>query len=194
MDMTTGLVSGVLACLLLVAAWMDIKFRRIPNALILVGLLFGLLANGMLPEGHGYFHPYAPGALGWLNAIYGFGIGMLVMLPFYWLRAMGAGDVKLMGMVGMFLGPIHIQGVLVFTFLAGGLLALGVALCSRKLASVVHNIKLILTDWVLRLSVRGMPRVNAIERSAARLPYGVAVVVGAATYALYQHLNWIRFI
>lgn len=194
MDMTTGWVLGVLACLLLGAAWTDIQFRRIPNGLILVGLILALLANGLLPKGHGYFHPYAPGALGWLNALYGFGLGMLFMLPLYWLRAMGAGDVKLMGMIGMFLGPVHVQGVLVFTFLAGGLLALGVALYSHKLASVMHNIKLIVMDWVLRLPVSGVPRVDAIAHSAVRLPYGVAIVTGTASYALYQHFNWLKVI
>jgi Type IV leader peptidase family. len=51
-------------------------------------------------------------------------LGLLIFLPFYWLGGMGAADLKLLGLVGVYLGP---QGVLysaLYTALAGGVLAL----------------------------------------------------------------------
>ncbi len=58
----------------------------------------------------------------------GGGVGLLVFLPLYAVSAMGAGDIKLMTVVGTFLG---VKGVLfsaLFAALAGGLLALGFVL------------------------------------------------------------------
>ncbi len=68
------------------------------------GAGLGLLLNSVLPEGYGFVSSL-PGALGLWKALAGLGLGLLIMLPLYMLRALGAGDVKLMAMVGAFLGP-----------------------------------------------------------------------------------------
>ena len=44
------LTIGFLLALLVVAAWHDIRSRRIPNALILPGVVAGLLSNAVLPQ------------------------------------------------------------------------------------------------------------------------------------------------
>lgn len=59
-------------------------------------------------------------------------MGLLVFLPFYVLSAMGAGDIKLMSVVGAFVG---VKGVLLcalFTALTGGVLALIFALSRTR--------------------------------------------------------------
>jgi prepilin peptidase CpaA len=59
-------------------------------------------------------------------------VGLLVFLPFYAVSAMGAGDIKLMSVVGTFVG---VKGVLVcalFTALTGGGLALVFALSRAR--------------------------------------------------------------
>ena len=89
-------VVGLLICLLLIAARSDIKTRRIPNWLVLSGIVIGLLANGLLPAGLGINNTFVPGGLGWLGAIQGMGLGLAVLLPLYLLRAMGAGDVTML--------------------------------------------------------------------------------------------------
>jgi prepilin peptidase CpaA len=88
---------SVLIGLLLIAAWSDCKTQRIPNLLVFGGTAFGLIFNWLFP-------PMRDAEFMW--ALQGLGTGLALMLPFYFLRAMGAGDVKLMAMVGAFTGPV----------------------------------------------------------------------------------------
>jgi hypothetical protein len=72
-----------------------------------------------------------------LVAIQGLFVGLVALLPMYLLRAMGAGDVKLMGLVGVFLGPLHVLGATLSILLVGGVLALVFAIHGNKLHSVL---------------------------------------------------------
>ncbi len=108
-----------LLALLLAATWFDVRSHRIPNKLVFWGALAGVLLHVALPEGRGFISSL-PGGLGFLDALAGLGIGLAVFLPVYLLRAMGAGDVKLMAMVGAFLGPEQIWGAMLGVALAGG--------------------------------------------------------------------------
>ena len=190
MDIAANVILGILVCLLLMAAWTDAKFRRIPNWLVLLGMVIAILANGLLPKGLGFGHVFVPGALGWLAALQGFALGLAVLLPLYLLRAMGAGDVKLMGMVGMFLGPIHIQGALLFTFLAGGLLSVMLAMRLGMFRRLVENIKLILLDGVVKVSTGQVPAMEELPASAGKLPYGVAIAIGTFSWLAWQRIGY----
>jgi len=81
-------VLSILLILLGLAALQDIKQHRISNRIVLVGIVLGFMFNGLLPQGLG-FNSFAPGGLGWFAALTGLGMGLVVLLPFYWLRAMG---------------------------------------------------------------------------------------------------------
>ena len=91
-----------------VAVW-DIRTRRIPNNLVLVGLGLGLLLAGLQGT--------------WPNTLYGgalaFGLGII---PFA-LRALGGGDVKAAIVVGLFVGPEGILKVVLLTALFSGIYA-----------------------------------------------------------------------
>ena len=90
----------------------DLRHRRVPNQLILAGLASGLLIASM------------PGSNGLVSAVSGAAIGMAMLMPFYWAKGMAAGDVKLMGAAGAFLGPAAALESVLFTFLTGGVMAL----------------------------------------------------------------------
>jgi prepilin peptidase CpaA len=176
-----------LVVMLLVITKHDISHRRIPNRLVLSGILIGLFLNGLLPSGMG-FNSSAPGGVGWLGALQGLGIGMLALLPLYWLRAMGAGDVKLMGMVGAFLGSSDVLGAVLATFVAGGVMAIVVVLCSKQLGSMLQNIKLMLYGSAIKLSVGQAPLMDDLPVSVGKLPYAVAITLGTFAYLIWQRL------
>jgi prepilin peptidase CpaA len=183
-----GLVAlMVLAVLLLLATREDVRSHRIPNKLVLVGVVLGLVLNGLLPAGFG-FNSAMPGGLGWLAAMKGLALGIAVLLPIYLLRAMGAGDVKLMGMVGTFLGPGDLIGALIATFIAGGVMALVVALWSRQLMNMLQNIKLMLFGGLLKMNAGQLPVMNDLPVSVAKLPYAVAITVGTLGYLVWQRM------
>lgn len=171
---------GFLLLLLLIAAWCDIRSRRIPNAVVFPGAVVGVLSNAMLPQ--------EMGGLGVLDSLAGLGVGLVLLLPLYLLRAMGAGDVKLMAMTGAFLGARGATGALLCVLLAGGVLALGVAWHQGKLRRLVDNLKMMLFIGAVGGSMWSLPVVGNHPDSAAesvgKLPYGVAIAAGTMVYLL----------
>ena len=154
----------MLACLLGLALWYDVASRRIPNWLTVAGLLAGLGFSSLIPNGIG------PG-----SSLLGAVTGFAVLLPLYLLRAMGAGDVKLMAAVGAFLGPNPALGAALLTFAAGGVLSLTVALWSRSLIRVLNNLRLMgMVVLIGRSSGIAMRDVQ----TTGRLPYALAIAVG----------------
>ena len=183
-----GLLALVpLVVLLLIVTRHDICSHRIPNKLVLIGVVLGVVLNGLLPEGWG-FNSAIPGGLGWLGALKGLAVGMAVLLPIYWLRAMGAGDVKLMAMVGAFLGSTDVLWVVLATFIAGGVMALAVVLWSKQLAALLQNVKLILLGGIVKASAGQLPLMNDLPVSVGKLPYAVAITAGTLSYLVWQHL------
>jgi len=177
----------ILMVLLLLVTREDIRSHRIPNKLVLVGVVLGLGLNGLLPGGLG-FNSEVPGGIGWLVAFKGLLLGIVVLLPMYLLRAMGAGDVKLMGMVGAFLGTGDLVGVVIATLIAGGLMALAVALWSRQLVNMLQNIKLMLFGGLLKMNSGQLPTMNDLPVSVAKLPYAVAITAGTLGYLIWQRM------
>jgi prepilin peptidase CpaA len=168
-----------LAVVLGVAAASDLRSRRIPNILVLCGLAAGLFFQAVAPEGHGLLARWF-GSVGLLQGLYGVLVGLAIFLPFYMLRTLGAGDVKLLAMLGAWFGPHPMVGVAIFTMVCGGLLALSVALWTRSLRQALGNIGFMLTDTLVRATATGRTTVSAPARTTGRLPYAIAVMAGAA--------------
>lgn len=185
---TINVLCAVLLGLLLAAAsWTDARTRRISNKLVLVGALTGLALNTVLPEGAGLFSAL-PGRLGFLNALGGFAVGLGTLLPFYLLRAMGAGDVKLMAMIGAFLGPASILGAVLMTFLAGGILAIAVALWKGVLRSTLANVRSMMLNTAIKtMSGQGAQMEAPPASATGKLPYALAIAAGTVAQILLAH-------
>ncbi|MES2018881.1 MAG: prepilin peptidase [Pseudomonadota bacterium] len=159
------------------AIWHDVRSRRIPNQIIVAGTIAALLLQALMPAGAGLFS--APvGSAGMLFSLSGIAVGLLLLLPFYALHTMGAGDVKLMAVVGAFLGPFGVMGATLLTMLAGGVLALVVAFSTGQLLQVIVNIQQMLhtarSDRRAGAGVRLKPPVVV----TGKLPYAIAIAAG----------------
>jgi prepilin peptidase CpaA len=140
----------------------DLIRHRIPNTLTVAGLVLGL-GFGIIAGGLSGFVSSAGGGL----------VGCAVLLPFYLLRGMAAGDVKLMGAAGTFLGP------------SGALLAAALALVAGSvLAVAIVAWRMIEPRALLEAPPSGMA--GAAWRAAAtvsvvrkeRFSYAVAIAAG----------------
>ena len=80
--------------LLVAAVVTDLRTHRIPNVLLAPALSLAFLLNTL-----------HDGGIGFISAAAGLAVGILMFLPLYVVRGMGAGDVKLLGVVGSFIGP-----------------------------------------------------------------------------------------
>ncbi|SAI72459.1 type 4 prepilin leader peptidase [Bordetella ansorpii] len=100
--------------------WCDLRWRRVPNALVLCGLfaqLLWLTAHAVSDA------PPGVGAQGFSDALTAFALGLLFVV-FWKLRLMGAGDVKYLAVLGLVLGIWPWLMVLVFSAIPCGLHAL----------------------------------------------------------------------
>lgn len=186
----TPRIAGLLALLpmvflLLAAVREDVRYHRIPNPFVFWGAGLGILLNVFMPQGLG-FASQLPGGGGFLSAIEGLAIGLAVMLPMYLLRAMGAGDVKLMAMVGAFLGPMDVLGAILATFLAGGVLSLAYAWKIGVLRRTLQNVWFILYSSILRVVAGSTPALDDAPETAGKFPYAVAIAVGTLGYLIWK--------
>ncbi|MES2715590.1 MAG: A24 family peptidase [Pseudomonadota bacterium] len=180
---TTQLIA--LAVLLLWAVLSDLRHRRIPNALVLTGITLALashLAAAALARS-----PLAGAA--WWAPLTGLAAGFVLLLPLYLLRAMGAGDVKLLATVGAFIGPSAVISAFVYTLLAGGLLSLAFMLGRGVAAQTLSNLRYLLTDWGARASTGQGLRLAPLASTAARLPYALAISLGTAAALVWPLLG-----
>lgn len=105
-------------------AFWDLRQRRIPNGLLLVAAVPGLVL--LLLTGQG------PIGAGWLASLAGAAIGAALWLPGYGLRKLGAGDVKLAACIGGLLGGLAALEAMLLAAAILGLMALVAALAHGR--------------------------------------------------------------
>lgn len=166
-----------LLTLLVFASIYDLTQRRIPNRLLAVGLLTTVLLH--LRFG-------GQGAL-LATVLAGFGIGLLMFLPLYLLKAMAAGDVKLMATVGAFTGPALAFEISLATYCLGGLLALAIVLARGQWRAAAANVGALLRPFWMRLT--GLPWLHEVRpaSSVGGMPYALAISLGTVLMLWIRH-------
>lgn len=173
----------VLALAMVIAVEADTRERRIPNLLVLLLLAAGVALNGLGPaNGRGGLFNGFPGALGAGTAALGALAGLALFLPLYGLRAMGAGDVKLMAALGSFTGPMEAVNLALSILAVGGVLAVVRLLWARKSRLVLSNVLLTLGS----LSEPAARPFDPATRSADRMPYALAFAGGLLSYGYWR--------
>src|SRR5512139_777973 len=167
---------GLLAAFLMAAVWTDLAARKIPNRLVYSGVGVAIAYQTVLPSGEGL-----------LIALQGMGLGLAMFLPLYLLRATGAGDVKLMAMVGTYVGPHLIIGASLATLVAGGILAVAATLRNHAFLRLIENLKLMLLGSMVRLASGHLPAPEQPASSVGKLPYALAIATGTLGYLAWVH-------
>ena len=159
--MSTELVSMVLLIGLLgVAVVSDLLHHRIPNMLVLLGLALGLAGQ-----------TYSGGVGGLGDSLLGILICFALFLPMYAFGGMAAGDVKLMAMVGTFLGFHFALWAAMFSLIAGGVCGLLIVLVRGQLRQTFGRYWLI-----LRAQAYLAP--TSDEVAGKPFPYSIAILIG----------------
>lgn len=160
---------AAMAAMLLAAIWHDTATRRIPNTVVLWGSLTAL-GLSLSPHGIGLGAALAGGMVGFL--------GFLVL---YLLRTLGAGDVKLAGATGLFVGHPDMLWVSLLILMAGGVLSVLWALFTGQMLATLRNLRSGLTQLWLNRQHGGTPHQTPIfPVSGSHMPYAVAIGAGTA--------------
>ncbi len=148
----------------------DLRTRRIPNALVLTGLVAGV--SFALIDG---------GLRGMMSAMGGVVTGLCIWMPFWLLHMMGGGDVKLFAAGAAWLGPGGAVEAAMLAGLCGGVLSLlyvlqrhGVTHTLSRLAFGLHHPQLL--------------RETAPPAWNQRMPYALAMAAGLAGAAHWPGL------
>ena len=140
----------------------DVRSRRIPNKLVLVmaflGVAYSVIALSF--------------SIGVPRALLSGTIGFALWIPFYALRMLGAGDVKLFFAASCWLAPSQVFAAALISALAGGVLSViglvlahGAGLTAFRIAHGLRDPKLLATPL-------------AVPAGRRTLPYGLAMTVG----------------
>lgn len=154
-----------LICILSTAVITDIRHHRIPNWLVFPAMLIGVV-----------YHTSLNGMSGLFFSVLGLGSGLLLLIFFYMIGGMGAGDVKLMGSVGSFIGPADTLTAFYFTAFTGGLFALMVIAKSGSMMSLVRRYGSMLKIFLVEHKLFYIPPTPSGKMPV--LPYGVAIAIG----------------
>lgn len=162
----------LLATVVLIAGYYDIRWRRIPNWLTVAGLLLGLALNGFLF-----------GLAGLVNAGEGIALAMLLNFPLYLLRARGAGDVKLLAALGAIVGWHDWLAVFVISSLLGGVLALFLMMSKGRVRKTLWNTGYIVSEMAhLRPPHMRSEELDVNSALSFRLPQGAVIALGACAF------------
>jgi len=155
-----------LLTILVFASWTDFQQHRIPNILSLGGILLGTA-----------LHTWILGISGFATGLAGAAVGIGILLPFYLRGGMGAGDVKLMGAVGAFLGPHNAMLATGLSLGAGGLLAFIILALRGGLKPLAVRYFNTL-KWLLVSGKLSHQSPEPGEVAATKFPYAAAIGIG----------------
>jgi prepilin peptidase CpaA len=156
-----ALIIGVIACLF------DLRTKRIPNA-----VTFGGAAGALI------YWATAEGVSGFGVSVAGWLVGLALFLPVFLLGGLGAGDVKFLACLGAWIGPSQAAWTALYAALAGGVMALVVAVGTGYLRTAVDNVYLLLAHFRVA-GVRPHPDLTLEQGKGPRLPYAVPIFAGS---------------
>ena len=164
-----------LLIVLLIAVISDIRFHKIPNWLTYPTMIGAII-----------YHTSIKGLEGFLFSVEGVGAGVAVLIIFYLMGGMGAGDAKLMGAVGGLLGPKGVFPAFIFTAIIGGIYALVLLTLDGYLKETGKRFGTILKTFILTKQFMYIPPPKREKRP--RLCYGVAIALGTLISVVWSPL------
>jgi len=151
------------------AGWLDWRIRKIPNWLTVPALVVGVTLSAVLGRW--------PAAR---SSLEGVAICLGVLLPFVLMRALGAGDWKLMGALGAFLG-LRVLIVLLGTILIAGLMSLVEVIRQRKMRETLKNL-LVLSLAYSTFHVNNASAISLDNPRLLKIPFGVAAALSTGLF------------
>ncbi|NPV52388.1 MAG: peptidase A24 [Firmicutes bacterium] len=163
-----------------IAAYTDLKTRRISNWLTFAGMVSGISIN-----------LWGKGFPGLVFSIEGILVGIVLLFVPFTLGGIGAGDVKLLGALGALIGPREVFSTALCGAIAGGIIASVILVIQGRFLITLRAI----VFGFISLFLPGMSAVyfrdflQEIGKNPAVFPYSLAIGSGVALNIILNYLN-----
>jgi len=167
------LIDIILIIILIICVITDIRSRKIYNKVIYPALFATFI-----------YYAISGGWAAFSHSLIGFLIGFGLLLIPYFMGGMGAGDVKLLGLIGAIKGGAFVFQAFLYTAIIGGIMALAIILFGKGMGkSLMYHF----------IHVRNGVPGGAIPQSSltAAYPYGVAIALGTFVGLLLQGWSFV---
>jgi prepilin peptidase CpaA len=159
-----------LTLLLATAATVDLGSQKIPNIVTYPSMVIALTYSAVIK-----------GVEGLLFSAGGIAAGIALLLIPYLMGGMGAGDAKLMGAIGGFIGAKAVFYAFLIIAAVGGVYALIIVVIYRSNFSGFFR-KQFDTLVSFILIQKYIPDIEESEKSRPKLCYGLAIALGTGIY------------
>jgi len=177
-DPSKAIILLPLILVVTVCAITDIATHRIPNIVLLPALALAFLVNSLLA-----------GLPGFLESVLGLVFGLAVLFPLYFVGGTSAGDVKLLGVVGAYLGANAAVTAGLATFVIGGVFG-ALFITWRVIEPILMtHIEQLVRNFGTTSPSLIQATVTHDKPKATAFPYAPAIACG--TYFTLWHLGYI---
>lgn len=157
----------------IIITYMDVRYRRIPNKLVLVTLIGGVTLNTLFGGLHGL-----------IVSLGGFAVAFGIMFVFHAFGTMGAGDVKLFASIGAISGISLVLPTLLVVALMGGVMAIFQMVYSGRVKTTMFGV---MQFFYGLLPGQTVPRFDIPADRSYTLPYAVPICFGSLLAFLIFH-------
>lgn len=166
-DTSHWILLSAVTVICFIGAITDLRTRRIPNWLTLGSLPIGLIASGILGGWKGLFLSFT-----------GMLLAFVIYFVMYLLRAMGAGDAKLMAAIGAFIGPLMWFHLFLFASILGGIAAVLFTLAKGQFRSTLTKTMDILRSLAyFRPPYAANPDLDIRSAKSLSIPHGAVIAL-----------------
>lgn len=172
----------ILNGVLIISAATDLRTQKIPNMVTLPAALAAIA-----------YHTKINGLEGFLFSATGLAAGIAILIIPYLMGGMGAGDAKLLGVVGAFIGPKQVFYAFLIIAIIGGIYAILLVVFQRSSFNGFFRdqydslMNVILTQKLI-------PGSGLAKRPRPKLCYGVAIATGAGLYTILNLTGYNPFV
>jgi prepilin peptidase CpaA len=169
----TVAIALVLIPMAIMITYWDVRYRRIPNKLVLVTLIGGIAVNTV-----------SHGLTGLLASLGGLGLAFGLMFFLHAFGTMGAGDVKLFAAIGSVLGISLVIPTLLVVAVTGGVFAILKMIHAKRVTSTMFGV---LQFFIGLLPGQRIPRFEIPSDRSYTLPYALPICCGSLIALLVFH-------
>ena len=162
----------ILVIVLAICFITDLKYQKIYNKVIFPSLVTVVLLHFIFSGGNGL-----------KLSLIGFAAGFCILLIPYFLGGIGAGDVKLLSLIGAIKGSIFVINTALFMGLIGGVIALVIIFSHKEFLNFIKGLQ----QWFVS-SFYGIAYKLEFPTTVflKKYPYGVAIAGGAAICLIFK--------